>query len=181
MFTVIGWKFKFQVQDSFLEYILLEIWKTHRTFWKKATFSRSIQQIEPNSTSWQYPWINYPSPISTRLHVNSSNNEAFFLQKAGLLSNWHPLIDSPPIFGVLSRKEKKIFLHYDYIVQLSFLYFILRKILLTLANRQGRLLSSCCKVLRIKIWIEIIFFSKIFSYIILRWYYNILGLGMKVT
>ena len=26
LFTVIGWKFKFQVQDSFLVYIFLEIW-----------------------------------------------------------------------------------------------------------------------------------------------------------
>ena len=40
-----GGNFKFQVQDSDLEYIFLEIWKTHRTFWKKATFSTSYQKI----------------------------------------------------------------------------------------------------------------------------------------
>ena len=40
LFTVIGGKFKLQVQDSDLDFFL-EIWdlKTHRTFWKKATFS----------------------------------------------------------------------------------------------------------------------------------------------
>ena len=35
-------KFKFQAQDSFLEYFYFEdweIWKTNHTFWKKATFS----------------------------------------------------------------------------------------------------------------------------------------------
>ena len=37
LFTVIGGKFKFQVQDSDF-FGDLEIWKTHRTFWKKATF-----------------------------------------------------------------------------------------------------------------------------------------------
>ena len=37
--TILSLKFKFQVQDSFLEYIFLEIWKTHCTFWKKATSS----------------------------------------------------------------------------------------------------------------------------------------------
>ena len=42
LFTVIGEKFKFQVQDSFLEYFHfgdLEIWKTNRTLWKKATLT----------------------------------------------------------------------------------------------------------------------------------------------
>ena len=37
-FTIIGGKFKFQAQDSFLEYFFfgdLEIWKTNHTFWKK--------------------------------------------------------------------------------------------------------------------------------------------------
>ena len=34
--SVIGGKFKFQVQDSDLDFFL-EIWKTHHTFWKKAT------------------------------------------------------------------------------------------------------------------------------------------------
>ena len=41
-FTVIGGKFKFQVQDSYFEYSLLgdwKIWKTHCTFWKKSTFT----------------------------------------------------------------------------------------------------------------------------------------------
>ena len=39
--VVIDGKFQFQAQDSFLEYIFfldLKIWKTNRTFWKKATF-----------------------------------------------------------------------------------------------------------------------------------------------
>ena len=43
LFTVIGGKFKFQVQDSDLEYYVfgyLEIWKTHRTFWKKKTLTK---------------------------------------------------------------------------------------------------------------------------------------------
>ena len=31
--------FKFQAQDSALDSLFLEIWKTNRTFWKKATFS----------------------------------------------------------------------------------------------------------------------------------------------
>ena len=40
LFTVIGGKFKFQAQDSFLEYLFyLEIWKTNHTFWKKDTFA----------------------------------------------------------------------------------------------------------------------------------------------
>ena len=39
LFTIIGGKFKFQVQDSDLEYFFLESWKTHLTFWKKATFN----------------------------------------------------------------------------------------------------------------------------------------------
>ena len=30
-----GGNFKYQVQDSFLEYLFLKIWKTYRTFWKK--------------------------------------------------------------------------------------------------------------------------------------------------
>ena len=41
--TVIGGKLKFQVQDSFLEYFYLgdwEIWKTHRTFWKKNLWKK---------------------------------------------------------------------------------------------------------------------------------------------
>ena len=41
--AILSMKFKFQGQDSFLEYtFFLEIWrfkKTNRTFWKKATFS----------------------------------------------------------------------------------------------------------------------------------------------
>ena len=39
--TVIGQKFKFQAQGSFLEYFFggdLKIWNTSNTFWKKATF-----------------------------------------------------------------------------------------------------------------------------------------------
>ena len=37
-------KFKFQAQDSNLEYFFLdlEIWKTNRTFWIKATFTKSL-------------------------------------------------------------------------------------------------------------------------------------------
>ena len=35
LFTVIGGKFKFQVQEGDLEYFLQKIWKTHRTFEKK--------------------------------------------------------------------------------------------------------------------------------------------------
>ena len=36
-----GGNFKFEVQDSDLEYFILgdwEIWKSNRTFWKKNTF-----------------------------------------------------------------------------------------------------------------------------------------------
>ena len=33
-----GGKFKFQVQDSDLEYFILEIWQTQRTFQKEATY-----------------------------------------------------------------------------------------------------------------------------------------------
>ena len=44
LFTVIGGKPKFQVQDSdFWNIIFLEIWKTHRIFWKKATFKRVME------------------------------------------------------------------------------------------------------------------------------------------
>ena len=42
-YTVIGGKFKFQAQDSFLEYFYfgdLEIWKTSGTFRKKNTFRK---------------------------------------------------------------------------------------------------------------------------------------------
>ena len=41
LFTVIGGKFKFQVQDSDLEYIFLEIWRfeKHIAFSEKDTFT----------------------------------------------------------------------------------------------------------------------------------------------
>ena len=51
LFTVIGKKFKFQGQDSFLEYFYSgdwEVWKTHPTFWKKATFKK--QNFGPKPT-----------------------------------------------------------------------------------------------------------------------------------
>ena len=61
LFTVIGGKFKFQVQDSDLEYFFsgdLEIWKTNHTFWKKATFSckylRNRSQIYKKITPCMY-------------------------------------------------------------------------------------------------------------------------------
>ena len=38
--NVIGGKFKFQVQDSFLEFVFLEI--RNHTFWRKATFNRNV-------------------------------------------------------------------------------------------------------------------------------------------
>ena len=44
--TILSLKFKFQAQDSFLEYFFfwdLEIWKTNRTFWKKNTFTFAKQ------------------------------------------------------------------------------------------------------------------------------------------
>ena len=59
-FTVIGGKFKFQAQDSFLEYFFfgdLEIWKTNHTFWKKATFkSPKLKQnsLITGTTLWLY-------------------------------------------------------------------------------------------------------------------------------
>ena len=36
--TILNLKFKFQAQDSFLEYFFLEIWKTNHSLLKKATF-----------------------------------------------------------------------------------------------------------------------------------------------
>ena len=52
-YTVIGGKFKFQAQDSFLEYFFLrfgDLKKFHRTFWKKATFSSTYSEISNKST-----------------------------------------------------------------------------------------------------------------------------------
>jgi hypothetical protein len=37
-YTVIGRKFKFEVQDSFLEYFFLEIWR-FKKHWEEATFN----------------------------------------------------------------------------------------------------------------------------------------------
>ena len=38
--TVMGGNFKFQVKNSFFGSFFWEIWKTNRTFWKKATFKK---------------------------------------------------------------------------------------------------------------------------------------------
>ena len=44
---ILGGKFKFQAQDSFLEYFFwdLEIWKSNLTFWKKATFKKTLKLL----------------------------------------------------------------------------------------------------------------------------------------
>ena len=46
-YYVIDGYFKFQAQDSFFEYFFqdLEIWKTNRTFWKKATFKQNVLEL----------------------------------------------------------------------------------------------------------------------------------------
>ncbi len=48
LFTIIGRKFKFQVQDSDLEYFVfrdLEIWKMHFSFWIKANDNKSLKHL----------------------------------------------------------------------------------------------------------------------------------------
>ena len=46
--TIMNLKFKFQAQDSFLEYFFWRFKKTNRTFWKKATFSMK-KYLEKNN------------------------------------------------------------------------------------------------------------------------------------
>ena len=43
--TILNLKFKFQAQDSFLEYFFSEIWKANRTFWIKATISKFRKKV----------------------------------------------------------------------------------------------------------------------------------------
>ena len=87
MFTIIGGKFKFQAQDSFLEYLFLEIWEMSRIFWIKATFTyfftwtivkwaKFVQSLE-RFTFWMHDssvWINidYDTTMTLFLFVNLS-------------------------------------------------------------------------------------------------------------
>ena len=46
LLTLLGGKFKFQAQDSNLEF-LLEIGQTRCTFWKNATFNKNMTTVVP--------------------------------------------------------------------------------------------------------------------------------------
>ena len=102
LFTVIGGKYKFQVQDSFFEYFYFgdwEIWKTHRIFWKKATFSRFPFLLWLDDSVRGKP-VNHPPQIFEGLKARSYPSKF-----PGLLLAPHPLefLDLP---AALSQKAQ---------------------------------------------------------------------------